>query len=259
MGVGKKIWVAALLLLCFASIARADMASLKPSGFVNDFARVIDSDPALRLSNLLTSFNAATGIKIAVVTVPSLDDITVEDYATRLFETWGIGKKGEDNGLLILVAPNERKMRIEVGYGLEKALNDAAAGRTIRDTMIPFFKEGDFSGGIIAGAISSIDLLSSRLNLNFDPASAIKGSGLNYKEPPEAEGSLFGKLIKLFIIILIVLFFIKNPFAALFFMGIGGHSHRSSSGWSSGGSFGGGGFGGFGGGMSGGGGASGSW
>lgn len=123
----------------------------KPTGFVNDFAQVLSSETRETLENDLVSFERETTVEIAVVTVKSLGEITIEDYAVRLFEDWQIGKKEKDNGILLLVAPNEKKLRIEVGYGLEPILTDAKAGRIIREKITPAFKEGDFDKGVVSG------------------------------------------------------------------------------------------------------------
>src|SRR5690348_9508325 len=96
----------------------------KPQGYVSDFAHVLSSDTRQALEAKLSNFERATTNEIAVVTVPSLEGDTEEDYAVRLFKEWGIGKKGKDNGVLILIAPHERRARIEVGYGLEEVLPD---------------------------------------------------------------------------------------------------------------------------------------
>lgn len=123
----------------------------KPTGFVNDFAQVLSSETRESVESDLVSFEKETTVEIAVVTVKSLEGTTIEDYAARLFEDWKIGKKEKDNGILLLVAPNERKVRIEVGYGLEPVLTDARAGRIIREKIIPEFKEDNFGKGIVEG------------------------------------------------------------------------------------------------------------
>jgi uncharacterized protein len=104
-----------------------------------------------QIDGLSTEVRKSTGAEIAVVTVPSLDGMSVEEYAVRLFKKWGIGQKGKDNGVLFLIAPKERKTRIEVGYGLEPVITDGRAGEIIRKTAIPFFKQGDYDQGILQG------------------------------------------------------------------------------------------------------------
>ncbi len=123
----------------------------KPTGRVNDFASVIDPASEAEIDRQLDLLERNTTSEIAVATVKSLDDMPVEEYGNRLFKAWGVGQGKQDNGVLVLVAPNERKMRIEVGYGLEGVLPDGLAGQVIRDDFTPSFKNGDYSGGIRNG------------------------------------------------------------------------------------------------------------
>ena len=122
-----------------------------PAGYVNDFARVLDPSSRRELETLLRDTEQRTSAEVVLVTVTSLNGMSVEEYANRLFQQWGIGNKREDNGVLVLVAPSERQMRIEVGYGLEPVLPDGLAGQIIRDEFLPKFREGDFATGIDAG------------------------------------------------------------------------------------------------------------
>lgn len=117
-------------------------------GFVNDFADILTDAEEQNLTQTLVSFEKETSHEIAVVTVTSLEEITIEEYATELFGKWGIGKKDADNGVLLLVAPNEREVRIEVGYGLEGVLTDAISSEIINDVIVPAFKAGQFWNGI---------------------------------------------------------------------------------------------------------------
>ena len=123
----------------------------KPTGYVNDFAGILSPDTERRIEAELRQYKQKTSIEIAVVTVSSLGGETVEDYTIGLAKSWGVGKKGKDNGIVFLIAPNERKMRIEVGYGMEPDMPDSAAGRIIREGIAPLFKEGKMSDGIVAG------------------------------------------------------------------------------------------------------------
>lgn len=246
-----------LLIICFhISNLYSQVIDTKPTGFVNDYAGIIKPNAKTDLENILGNLEKASSIEIAVVTVSSLNGTPIEDYGVELFKKWGIGKKGKDNGLLILVAPKEKKIRFEVGYGLEGYMTDAMSGRIIRNTIIPWFKQGDFSTGILNGTVESINVLNEKMKLGFDVSKAANLSTYNLKTIPKTETSLFGKIFKFLVILFFIFVFIKNPFAGLFLlMGMGGSGrHRSSGGFS-----GGGGFGGFGGGMSGGGGATGSW
>lgn len=140
--------VVALLLL---GAQRAWAAFPTATGYVTDAAQILDGPTRDALTTLVGDVEQQTTAEIAVVTVPSLDGMTVEEYANKLFQAWGIGKKGHDNGVLVLVAPNERKMRIEVGYGLEPILPDGLAGEIIRTSFTPAFAKRDYSGGITQG------------------------------------------------------------------------------------------------------------
>jgi uncharacterized protein len=122
-----------------------------PQGRVNDFANLLDEATEARLDQLLRQVEDQTTAEIAVATVPTLQGLSVEDYAERLFRTWGIGQEKVDNGVLVLVAPTEREMRIEVGYGLEGVLPDGLAGEIVRTVFLPRFREDDYPGGITAG------------------------------------------------------------------------------------------------------------
>ncbi|MCI0405878.1 MAG: TPM domain-containing protein, partial [candidate division Zixibacteria bacterium] len=122
-----------------------------PAGAVNDFAGFLNSSERAKLEQNLRSFFDRTGCAIVVATFESLEGVPIEDFAVGLFEKWKIGQKGLDNGLLILIAKEERKIRFEVGYGLEPVLPDGRAGEIIRIQMTPRFREGDYAGGISAG------------------------------------------------------------------------------------------------------------
>lgn len=148
--------------LCGCLIAAAALAIEVPylTGRVTDNAEVLKAETQQQLAAYLKSYEEETTNQIAVLTVPSLDGEDIESYAEQVFNTWKLGRKGKDNGVLLLVAPNERRMRIEVGYGLEGRLTDVAASRIIRGVMAPFFQEGDFSDGVEAGVQAIIDQLS---------------------------------------------------------------------------------------------------
>lgn len=146
--------------LISASVFAGDIP--RPVGFVNDFADIIPADVKNRLEEKLRQYEKQTSIEVAVVTISSLNGETVEDYTIQLARSWGVGKKQKNNGVVILVAPNERKMRIEVGYGVEPYLTDGQAGEIIRNDMIPQFKRGDMVAGIVAGANSVLEHLGAR-------------------------------------------------------------------------------------------------
>jgi len=212
----------------------------QPRGYVNDYAGILSPEVKDLISSYALELDKKTGAQLAVVVVKSLEGLTIEDYAWQLFEKWGIGKKGEDLGVLLLVAPNERKVRIEVGYGFEGKITDGIAGDIIRE-MIPYFKGGDYNRGILYGAGKLLNLMAEELGVKLSGNIVVK---------ERKKSNLLGNLIYL---IFLFLFFGGRFFLfPLFFGGFGG-------GYWSGGGGGFGGFGGFGGGLSGGGGASGSW
>ncbi len=161
----KKLFIT-IILLVLPIIVFAYKSPGKPQGFVSDFANIIDSKTRLDLENKLTQFEKQNGVEIAIVTVNNLDKETVETYAVKLFEEWKIGKSGKDNGILLLVAPNEREVRIEVGYGLEGTITDLLANKIIQQEIIPQFKRNNYSEGIANGVNSIIGIISK----DIDPA-----------------------------------------------------------------------------------------
>ncbi|NCC53379.1 MAG: TPM domain-containing protein, partial [Spartobacteria bacterium] len=126
--------------------------SLSPTGLVNDFAAVFSTGQVQQLEQRLQSVKEQTGAEIAVVTIPTLKDGALSDFANQLFKRWGIGQKGKDNGILIITAINDRKIRIEPGYGLEGLFPDSKTGRIIDEEVIPAFKEGNYAVGLTRAA-----------------------------------------------------------------------------------------------------------
>ena len=138
----------AAVAVCVAAL-HADIP--KPLGAVNDFAEVLSVEQEATLTALLGQLEKETTAEVAVATVTTLDGMSVEEFASRMFAEWGIGRRGTDNGVLVLVAPSQREMRIEVGYGLEGVLPDGLAGEVIRANFLPSFRDGDFGAGIVSG------------------------------------------------------------------------------------------------------------
>jgi uncharacterized protein len=267
------------LALFWGSLAHAKLPE-RPAGPVYDGASIIPDDIEAGIDAKLRALSKDTGKTLVVATVPSLDGQEVEEYAVELYETWGIGDKELDEGALILVAPNERRTRIEVGLGSEGVLPDALAGRIIEQQMIPQFKAGNYGGGIAAAA----DAVTEQLKREPTDARAVaeaakRAAAQDHGKDDEGE---FGMVL----FWLFVFFFFILPIIRSFARGgkkyrgkrrddddddddhwggpvvIWGGGGSSGSSWGSGGfggGGGGGGFGGFGGGMSGGGGASGGW
>jgi len=118
---------------------------------VTDLTATLTSDQRAALEQKLVALEARKGSQVAVLLVPTTQPETVEQYAIRVFDQWKLGRKGTDDGVLLLVAKNDRKLRIEVGYGLEGAIPDAIARRVVDEDIVPLFKQGNFYGGISAG------------------------------------------------------------------------------------------------------------
>nr|WP_245428920.1 YgcG family protein [Phyllobacterium phragmitis] len=144
-----------------ASVAIAAAAAALPAltGRVVDAANVIDPQTRAALDDKLAAFEAKSSDQVVVVTVPSLEGEDIESYSNRLFRSWALGQKQENNGILLVVAPNDRKVRIEVGYGLEGTMTDALSSVIIRSAIIPAFRQGDYSGGISRGVDGILTVL----------------------------------------------------------------------------------------------------
>jgi uncharacterized protein len=239
---------------------------------VLDNADVLDPATETALSDKLDAFNRRTQRQFVVATIPSLEGYDIADYGYRLGRYWGLGDKDRNDGVILLVAPNDRKVRIEVGYGLEPYLTDGYSTLIVQNTILPRFKAGDLPGGIVAGA----DQIIQQLELPAEEAARVAQEAT---APVESDGIPFGMLLW---IAFIVLFFILPLMRG----GKRGRRHNGTltgstigdivvweagksilgggsrgGGWGGGGGFGGGGGGGFsgGGGSFGGGGASGGW
>ncbi len=148
----KSIFFLALVIVL--AVPQSTLAYSSPgsaTGFVNDFAQVLTAEESQSLEMQLRAFEASTTNEIAVVTISSLEGDSVENYAVKLFEDWKIGKEGRDNGILLLVAKDDREVRIEVGYGLEGAVPDAISNQIIQKEILPKFRDNDYHGGILAG------------------------------------------------------------------------------------------------------------
>jgi len=268
-----KSFLAALVLTFFALAVPAAAQTFPPlSGRVVDQAHLLSPAQVQDLTSKSAALEAQTGGQVVVATVNSLEGYPIEDYGYRLGRAWGIGQKGKDNGAILLVAPNEHKVRIEVGYGATPYLTDAMSGLIIREDITPRFKQGDFGGGIEAGADAIIKQLS------LPPGEAQKNVAAAEQEQQQRQHSGGNPLP--FVFWLMVIGFVAlshfrrgvgrqyrhrhggiSPWVMLW--GLNALSNSGRGGWGGGSSWGGGGggFGGFsgGGGSFGGGGASGSW
>ncbi|MCP1650541.1 TPM domain-containing protein [Pseudomonas nitroreducens] len=153
-------WLLTALLLCWAVVLQAAPVAIPPlSARVTDLTQTLDAGQRAQLESQLAGLEQRKGAQIAVLLVPTIGEDSIEDYAVRAFEQWKLGRKGVDDGVLLVVAKNDRTLRIEVGYGLEGTITDVQAGRIIREQIVPFFQKGDFAGGIQAGVDSLIALI----------------------------------------------------------------------------------------------------
>ena len=143
-----KIIIFCLAFLLVGNFAQAYYNPGKPAGFVNDYTKTLSVENKIILENKLTKFNKDSSNEITVVIIQSLKGDTIENFSTKLFEEWKIGKNKKDNGVLLLIAMDDHKIRIEPGYGLEGALPDATCYRIITDILTPAFKNSDYYGGI---------------------------------------------------------------------------------------------------------------
>ncbi|WP_380785382.1 TPM domain-containing protein [Sphingomonas sp. R86521] len=155
------MWRFALLLVAtVGGIGTADAQTFpKFTGLVVDAANVIPDDQEAALNTRLQELQKTTGNQLVVATIPSLEGYAIEDYGYRLGRAWGAGLKDLNNGAILIVAPNDQKVRIEVGYGLEPVLTDAVSSVVINQQILPRFKAGDMAGGIVAGANAVADQL----------------------------------------------------------------------------------------------------
>lgn len=252
-----------IVFVLFSGAVAQRVDQLRPSDYVNDFAHVLTPDTTAQLDNICQQIDRKAHAQIAVVTVNSLEGSDIESYAVELFKKWGIGDKATNRGVLVLVAVQDHRYRVEVGYGLEPILPDGKVGGFSREA-VPYLRNGDYNSALL--------LLTSRIaSVIADDAKVeitqVRDFTRPASEPEPQTGMSAAGILLITIVVLVVLF---TPLRRLLFwwllLGGGGGwgSGRrgswggySGGGW--GGGFGGGGFGGFGGGSSGGGGASGSW
>ena len=267
--------VCSWLPVCLLLVASSALAQPQPPELtrpVNDFASVIDADSARQMESLIRSLQETTGDVVVVATIDSLEGEDVNQYAVKMFENRGrgIGQKGKDNGLLVLIAVKDRSVKIEVGYDLEQFITDGFAGETIREEMAPRFRRGDYGPGLGAAVTRIIGRIADGRDVTISGAPRIRTSR---RSDPDRGRNFIG--------IIVILFILINLIAGR--LGRRRRRHWGGGGWSGwhsgvgpfgggfgrGGGFGGGfggfggggggGFGGFGGGRSGGGGAGGSW
>jgi uncharacterized protein len=255
---GAAVWVAA-----------EPIASLRPTNYVNDFAGVLDAATQARLNALCQQVEQKAQAQIAVVTVKSVDGQDVVSYAVALYQKWGIGAKGKDRGVLILLATADRKYWTTVGYGLEPILPDGKVGGFGRE-MVPVLRSGDYAGAVTLLTVRVASVIAQDAGVTLDnqpPLAAIR-------QRPAPGGGAGAAIFVIFLLFFIVIPILRAIFRGGgggrgggglgFLLGLllgsgGGGFGGGGGGGFGGGGFGGGGFGGFGGGSTGGGGAGGSW
>jgi uncharacterized protein len=250
-------------LLFAAGIATAlDPALLTPQGYVSDFSQVLDAGSKAELERYCGIVEQSTGAQIAVVTISSLEGEPIEDFANDLYRKWGIGKKGKDEGILLLLAIKDRKSRVEVGYGLEPNLPDGFVGSVLRE-MGPSLKEQNYGQALLAGTAEIGDQIAKAKGITLSRSLPRRAPASN---PGQGDGIPWPLIVMGAVIVFGLLGRGGGGGGLLGWMVLGnllgGSRYRGGGGWGGGGfggSGGGGGFGGFGGGDSGGGGASGSW
>jgi uncharacterized protein len=167
----KKLISFGLLVFSFCFIVQIANAFTVPQyeGFLNDYTNTLTTEQKVQLNTELTEYEKKTGNELTVVIIDSLDDETVETAAEKIFNTWKIGKKKKDNGVLFLISLKDRKMRIEVGYGLEGDLTDLESNWILNDTVKPYFKKADYYTGIKAGTDKIIEALISSVSIVPEP------------------------------------------------------------------------------------------
>jgi uncharacterized protein len=263
----KKLLFIFCCILSITSFAQDVLPKPNPPRLVTDKAGVLSPEQVDILEHKLVALDDSTSNQIAVVLIKSLGDYGIEEYANKLFRSWGIGDKKTNNGVLLIAAIDDMKVRIEVGYGLEGAIPDIIANDIIRNDIAPNFKQGDYYRGIDEATDALSKAAAGEYKIKKQKASNGKG-----------DGSAIGFVLIIIVVIIVMIIgrgrggggrnggmMSRNGFgdvaqAILLSSLLGGGGRGRSSGWGGGGwSGGGGGFGGFGGGSSGGGGASGGW
>lgn len=251
-----------LFLLSFSIIASADVNYPLPTNYkyINDYVDILSEDEKEKIISIGKELEDKTTAQSVVVIIDSTDGIEIADYALNLFRTWGIGQKNKDNGLLILIAIEDRAWRVEVGRGLEGSIPDVLSNRVMETLAKDNFKSGDYGLGIINSYSAFSDLIAEEYGVSLDKSLDITVPNNDYGSKNISTFIIIGIIGVLFLLDLffnggsITLLLVK----ILFFTG-GRRRGRNGPGGFGGGSSGGGGFGGFGGGSSSGGGSSGRW
>jgi len=245
-----------ILLFAFLSASTAFCAEKLPApqGWVNDFAGVINQDYTAKLNSLIAELETKTSAEIAVVTVSSISPYEEKEYARLLFDSWKPGKKGKDNGVLILLAINERRWRIETGYGIEGILPDGLSGEIGRNYMVPYFKDKKYSQGLYLGVIKISQIIAKNANIELNIPNEARDLAEIKTGSDNSTVAIIILLVFFFGFVVLPIMFSRGSNNVFLGGGFGGGGFR-------GGGFGGGGFGGggFGGGGGGGGGSGGGF
>jgi uncharacterized protein len=169
-------WVRALaVLLCLTVLLPHAVAALEVpplKGRVNDYGNVLSPEAENQIEILLKDLETTDSTQVVVLTIPSLEGDSLEDFSMRVAELWQIGHKGLDNGGILLIARDDRKVRIEVGYGLEGRLTDLTAGRIIRDRIVPEFRAGRFDQGVLNGVLAVTEVVRGEFQTRAQPTAA---------------------------------------------------------------------------------------
>ena len=254
----KSVQVALAVLMLALALHAEPISQLHPSNYVNDFAGVMDQTTAAQLNDVCHQIDEKAHAQIAVVTIKTLDGADIVSYSVELYQTWGIGAKGKDRGVLILLAVQDHKYWTTVGYGLEGILPDGKVGGFGREA-VPLLRQNDYNGAVslMTARVADVIAQDAGIQLTNNP------QFVNRPEQQPNTGLSIGNVIILIIVIIIVL---ATPLRSILFWmllsGGGRGGGFGGGGWGGGGfggGGGGGGFGGFGGGSTGGGGAGGSW
>lgn len=266
----RWLWLAAFIAMLFVAAAAQAQTFPKLTGRVVDDAHLLNAQQVAELTQLSEATEQASSRQLVVATIPDLQGTPIEDYGYKLGRAWGIGQKGIDNGIILIVAPNEKKVRIEVGYGLEPIMTDALSSMIIQNDILPRFRDGDMAGGIMAGATAIADQLKAPPD-EAEQKAAAAASSQRQQAHDDGGGVPWALIFWLIVIGFMVMSRVSHGRRGRRYRGgawpifLWGSGFGSGSSWGSGGGSswggGGGGFSGFsgGGGSFGGGGASGGW
>lgn len=256
------ILTAVLIVLSAVSAFGEVNIPARPLNHVVDLAGIIDQNMEAGLNRYLLELEQKTTAQMVILTIPGLEGESIEDLSLRIaHDTWKLGQKDKDNGVLLLVSLQDRKYRFEIGYGLEGILPDSLAGTIGRQYLVPYFKQGEYSKGVTAAALVVMNTIASDAGVEIAGMPKVRARSISpYGGTETGKQGPFGTILTILFFIGLIYMFIRHPRLLLFFIMMNMLGGGRRSGWGGGGGFGGGGsFGGGGGGGFGGGGASGGW